>query len=159
MAFDAFLKIDGVKGEARHPEHEDEIEILTFDWSLRRVSTTSFGGGGAGRPVFRDLAAVSRLQSSSPPVMLACASGKHFDKVVLTLRRTIQERDFSFLKVTMEDCLVSSYQQSGSSGDSVPTDSMSMNFSKITVEYKYQNPDGSLGSTSATWDLKASKGG
>ena len=159
MPFDTYLKIDGIDGESVHSDHKGEIEVIAFDWLLRRVSTSSFGGGGAGRPVLRDLTAITRLQSSGPALMLSCASGKHIDKAVLTLRRTVQEREFAFLKVTMEDCLVSSYQQAGSSGDSRPTDSMSLNFTKITVEYKFQQADGSIGETRSTWDLKASKGG
>jgi type VI secretion system secreted protein Hcp len=55
----------------------------------------------------------------------------------------------------MSDLLVSSYQSGGSAGDVIPTDQVSINFSKIEIEYKEQKGDGSLGgATKAGWDLK-----
>ena len=64
-----------------------------------------------------------------------------------------------FLKVNFYDLLVSSYQTGGSGhGDIVPTDQISLNYSKINFEYKEQKPDGSLGAaTTAGYDLKANK--
>ena len=51
--------------------------------------------------------------------------------------------------------LVSSYQTGGSQGDVLPIDQVSMNFSKIEMEYKAQKPDGTLDApTKAGWDLK-----
>jgi type VI secretion system secreted protein Hcp len=55
--------------------------------------------------------------------------------------------------------LVSSYQTGGSGhSDIVPTDQVSINYSKIEFEYKEQKPDGSLGgAVKAGYDLKANK--
>jgi type VI secretion system secreted protein Hcp len=52
--------------------------------------------------------------------------------------------------------LVSSYQTGGSGhGDVLPIDQISLNFTKIEVEYKQQNADGSLdGATQAGWNVK-----
>jgi type VI protein secretion system component Hcp len=55
--------------------------------------------------------------------VLACAEGEHIKKAVLTCRKAGKEQQ-EFLKVTMSDVLVSSYQTSGSAnGDEVPTTS------------------------------------
>ena len=34
MAFDAFLKIDGIPGESTDDKHKDWIEILSFDFGM-----------------------------------------------------------------------------------------------------------------------------
>jgi type VI secretion system secreted protein Hcp len=59
----------------------------------------------------------------------------------------------------MTDLLVSSFQTGGSGhGDIVPTDQISLNYSKIEYEYKAQKADGTLdGAIKAGWDLKTNK--
>jgi type VI secretion system secreted protein Hcp len=54
--------------------------------------------------------------------------------------------------------LVSSFHTGGSEDAVVPTDSVAFNFAKIEVEYRPQNPDGSLGAAvQFKYDLKANK--
>jgi len=64
-----------------------------------------------------------------------------------------------FLKITMSDVLVSSFQTGGSgSSDIVPTDQISLNFAKIEFEYKEQKADGTLGGgINAGWNVKENK--
>jgi type VI secretion system secreted protein Hcp len=60
-----------------------------------------------------------------------------------------------YLKVTLKEVIVSSIQESGSGGDSLPTESVTLNFSHIEVEYKPQDEKGGLGGVvKAGWDLK-----
>jgi type VI secretion system secreted protein Hcp len=62
-----------------------------------------------------------------------------------------------FLTLTLSDVMVSSYQTGGSeAGDVVPTDQVSLNFAKLSMEYKAQKADGSLEpSVVAGWDVKS----
>jgi type VI secretion system secreted protein Hcp len=85
------------------------------------------------------------MDKSSPVLMIACSTGQHFKKATLTARKAGGGQQ-EYLKVTMEDLLVTSYQVGGSSGgDPVPIDQISMNFTKLEMVYKEQKPDGSLG--------------
>jgi type VI secretion system secreted protein Hcp len=60
------------------------------------------------------------------------------------------------LRIQLEDTLVTSYQIGGSGGDIVPTDSFSLNFSKIEFEYT-PHKDGKAGSPIKTgYDLTTS---
>jgi type VI secretion system secreted protein Hcp len=99
-----------------------------------------------------------KVNNASPKLMLACASGEHIKKAVLTCRKAGKDQQ-EFMVVTMNDLLVSSYQTGGSGhGDIVPTDQISLNFAKIEISYKPQKPDGTLGAaTIAGWDVKANK--
>jgi type VI secretion system secreted protein Hcp len=91
---------------------------------------------------------------ATPVLMLSCASGKHIPTTVLSCRKAGTEQQ-EYLKITMSDLLISSYQTGGSSGDVIPIDTISLNFSKIEYEYKEQKPDGSLGGpVKAGWDVK-----
>jgi type VI secretion system secreted protein Hcp len=160
MASDYFLKIDGIKGESQDSKHKDEIEIESFSWGVTQTGSISPArGGGAGKAVFQDVTFVSKLSSAGPQLFLTCATGQHIKKAVLTVRKAGNDQQ-EYYKVTLEDCLVSSYQQgaASSSDDTIPTDQFSMNFAKIELEYKQQREDGSTdGSVKAGYDLKANQ--
>jgi type VI secretion system secreted protein Hcp len=106
----------------------------------------------------QDFHFVTKYNKSSPKLFLACASGQHIKNAVLTCRKAGGDQE-EYLKVTMSDLLVSSYQTGGSSGgDIVPTDQYSLNYSKIEFEYKEQKPDGTLGGAiKAGWSVKENK--
>ncbi len=159
MAVDYFLKLDGIDGESKDSKHGGEIDLESFSWGETQTGAHSFGGGGgAGKVQMQDFHFVMKANKASPKLFLACAEGEHIKKGVLTCRKAGKEQQ-EFLKVTMSDLLVSSFQTSGSShGDEVPTDQVSLNFSKIEFEYKDQKADGTLGGTTKTgYDVKAMK--
>lgn len=156
---DYFLKIDTIEGESQDHKHKAEIDLESWSWGASNAGThAGGGGGGAGKVSMQDFHFVMKNNKSSPKLMLACASGQHIPKAVLTCRKAGGEQE-EFLKVTMSDLLVSSYQTGGSGqGDIVPTDQISLNFSKIEFEYKEQKPDGTLGgAVKSGWDVKLNK--
>jgi len=159
MAVDYFLKIDGIDGESKDSKHSGEIDLESFSWGETQTGSHGFGGGGgAGKVQMQDFHFVMKTNKSSAKLFLACAEGEHIKKAVLTCRKAGKEQQ-EFLKVTMSDLLVSSFQTSGSAhGDEIPMDQCSLNFSKIEYEYKDQKPDGTLGGTTKTgYDVKAMK--
>lgn len=156
-AVDYFLKIDGIEGESADQKHKGEIDVQSWSWGETNAGThSSGGGGGAGRVSMQDFHFVMKVNKSTPKLMLACATGQHIKKAVLNCRKAGGKQE-EYLAITMSDLLVSSYQTGGSaSGDVVPTDQISLNFSKIEFDYKEQKPDGSVGgSTKAGYDVKA----
>jgi type VI secretion system secreted protein Hcp len=63
-----------------------------------------------------------------------------------------------FLKYTLSDVLVASYDTDGQAEDSVPVDEMSFTYAQIKVEYRTQRPDGSLGAPiTAGWNVKTNE--
>jgi type VI secretion system secreted protein Hcp len=159
MAFDAFLKLDGIKGESNDSKHKDEIEIESFSWGATQSgSFASGGGGGAGKVQFQDFHFNSLTNKASPVLFLKCASGSHLKEAILTVRKAGANQQ-DFIKITMTDVLVSSYQSGGvSAGDAPPTDQFALNFAKIDYALTTQNADGKPGDTiNGGWDLKQNK--
>ena len=154
-----FLKLDGVDGESTDAKHKDEIDIESFSWGLANPSSaTSGGGGGAGKVSVQDFHFVMRQNVASPKLILACATGEHIKKATLTVRKAGKEQQ-EYLKVTMEDLLVSSYQTGGSAAEPIPTDQFSLNFSKVEYSYSPQSATGALGSpVVASIDLRRGGG-
>ncbi len=159
MAFDIFLKIDGVKGESSDAQHRDEIEAASFSWGVSQQGSTSAGaGGGAGKANFQDLHVVMNVSQAGPQLFLACAQGRHIKTAILTCRKAGGRDRHDFLRYTLSDVLVSSYQTNAQAEDGVPVDEVSFKYTQLKVEYRPQKADGSLGTpVTAGWNLKTNE--
>jgi type VI secretion system secreted protein Hcp len=159
MAVDYFLKIKGIEGESYDSKHKNEIDVLSFSWGETQTGTHAGGGGGGGGKVsMQDFHFVMKTNKASPTQLLACANGEHIGDGLLTCRKAGKEQQ-EFMKIKFCDLLVSSYQTGGSStGDEIPMDQISLNYSKIEYEYREQQADGTLmGPIKAGYDLKQMK--
>lgn len=156
MAVDMFLKIEGVKGESHDKKHEDQIDILAWSWGMSNSGSSHVGGGGgAGKVNVQDLHVTKWLDKSSCDLLYACASGKHYKKAELFVRKA-GEQPLEYLTVTMEDVFITSVTTGGSGGEDRLTENMTINFAKVKTDYKQQKPDGSgVPAGSFGWDVKA----
>jgi type VI secretion system secreted protein Hcp len=158
-AVDYFLKLDGIEGESADHKHKGEIDLESFSWGATNSGSQHYGGGGgSGKVALQDFHFVMKINKASPKLMQACATGEHIKTGVLVARKAGKDQQ-EFLKVTMTDLLVSSYQTGGSGhAEIIPTDQISLNFAKIEFEYKDQKPDGTLGgAVKAGWNAKENK--
>ena len=152
-AFDAFLKIEGVPGEATASGHKDEIVIDSFSMGVSRPAAT--GGTQTGRAQFTDISFSHRLDKASPILMLRCAQGTHIPTAVLTCR-TLGARQDIFYVIRLTDVVVTSVSIGGAAGGDRPTETFSLNYARIEWEYIPQLPTGGLGDpVRATWNLQA----
>jgi len=158
-AVDYFLKIDGIPGESPDSKHKDEIQILSFSFGASQHGTMAFGGGGgAGKVQMQDFHFMMHLNKASPKLFLACATGEHIPKAILTCRKAGKEQQ-EYLKVTFSHLLVS-YQTNGDGHANIPhpTDSISLNFSKIEWDYQIQDETGKVKpGAKAGYDVKLQK--
>ena len=153
---DYFLKIDGVPGESQDSRHKNEIQVLSYNFGESQAGTMAFGGGGgAGKVQMQDFHFAMNVNKASPKLFLACATGEHIPKAVLTCRKAGKHQE-DYLVVRLTDLLVSQYQTNGDAGShGLPVDSISLNFAEIEIEYKGQQPDGTLGApTKVKYNLK-----
>jgi len=115
------------------------------------------GGGGAGKANFSDINFMHAVDKASPVLMTKCATGDHIKEATLVSRKAGKTQQ-EYLIIKMNDILVTSVQPSGSSEH--PMESVSLNFSKIVLEYKPQKEDGSLDAgIFFKYDVKANKEG
>jgi len=154
---DYFLKIDSVAGESHDAHHPDEIPLIAFSWGeVAGTPPVAGGGGGAtGKVKMSPFNFTSVTSKASPKLMLLCANGKHVKSAVLVARRSGPAAQ-EYLKITLTDVTVSSYQIGGSADGTI--DEVSLAFAKVQVDYKPQNANGSLGAAvHGGWDLIQSK--
>jgi len=157
---DYFLKIDGIDGESEDSQFKKNIQIESWSWGESNSGTHSFGsGGGAGKVAMQDFHFVMLMNNASASLAQACANGTHIGFAELNCRKA-GDTPQVFLKIKMTDLLVSSYQTGGSShGEIVPTDQISINFSKIEYAYGKQDAKGKVASLDQKmgYDLKLNK--
>lgn len=158
MAVDMFLKIVNIEGESQDDKHKGELQIESFSFGATQPATHGTGGGGGGGKVsMQDFHLVIPMGKHSPKIFLACSTGEHLKEATLVCRKAgTKQQEYYTVKFT--DLIVSSYQVGASTHANNPTDQISLNFSKIEMDYKEQKADGSLGSsTKAGYDIKANK--
>ena len=149
MAYDAFLKIDGIPGESTDTKHAGEIEIYSFSWGASQPVTISSGtsGAGGGKVSISDFSFMKRTDAASALLFQKCAAGAHITSAVLTLRKS-GGTALEYLVYTLDEVFVTSTQTSGSSGgDDAPTESISLAFKSISFVYQSQAADGTSSGT------------
>lgn len=169
MAIDHFLKIDGIEGESSDLMHKDEIELDSWSWGETQYGRTTGGGGGAGKVNIHDISFVARLDKHAPAMMLACATGQHIKKAVLTCRKVgagATNPPEEFLKLCFTDVLISGYKPQGP-GETIYTgqggvverltENVTLNFAKIEIVYTQYADGQPVGTYTANWDVKAAK--
>ena len=158
MASDIFAKLGDIKGESGDSKHKDEIEVLSYSWGVTNAGSMAHGsGGGEGKATFHDLSFVHKIDKASPVLMQTCATGAHIKEATITHRKAGKGQQ-EYLVVKMNDVIVTGVTHGGSGdGDS---ESVSLSFAKVALEYKPQKPDGSLDAgIHFKYDLKANKDG
>jgi type VI secretion system secreted protein Hcp len=142
MAFDAFLKIEGIEGDSEQKGHPGEIEVASFSWGETQTGNLgSGGGGGAGKVQMQDFHFTMTTSKASPVLMTSCASGKHFPTATLSCRKA-GSLPQDFIVIKMNDVLISGYSIGGASDDGDPTDQVSLSFVKIDFLFRETNEKG-----------------
>jgi type VI secretion system secreted protein Hcp len=171
MAFDAFLKLDGIKGESVDHKHKDEIDLVSFSWGETNAGVRfGGGGGGAGRVAFQDFHFTHKVDKATPLLFFACASGQHIPSATLTCRRPSAQGAAApgaaaavpapgpgeFLIFQMSNVMITSFTDAGISADEDrPTESISFSFQSVQIEYTPQNADGANGAPiTRGWDVR-----
>jgi len=154
MAADMFMKIDTVDGEAQDTKHKKEIDVLSWSWGMSNAGSAHAGGGaGAGKVNVQDLKFTKWVDKATPKLALACCSGKHFKDATLVVRKA-GEKPVEYLKIKMDKVFISSISTGGSGGEDRLTENVTLNFSKVSLDYIPQDDKGASGTAiPMTWDI------
>lgn len=158
MAVDMFLKIETVDGETIDKTHKatKDCDILAWSWGISNSGTAHVGGGaGAGKANFQDISVTKYVDTASHALLLACATGEHFSKAKLTVRKA-GKTQLEYIVIDMEQVLITAVSTGGSGGEDRLTENVTLNFAKITFSYTEQKADGTLGTPLPfTYDIAA----
>ncbi len=164
MAFDAFLKINGIPGECTDDKHSEWIEVLSFSHGVTQRtsgSVSSGGGRSAERCDHSQFSIVKSLDKATPKLNLYCSNGEHIDEVLIELCRAGGDKQ-RYMQYKLNDVIVASVRPGGSSSaqENLPLEEVSLAYGKI--EWTYTETDHKTGKPKGDvkhlWDLHANKG-
>lgn len=153
-----FLSIDSIKGGSVIEEHEEEIDILSFNWGVS-VSADGAGGRTTARPVFTDFLWTQVADVSTPMLFQAVSTGKVLPKATFEAVRTLGDGLETYFQMEFDKVIISSMSLGGSSGGQVSVMG-SFAYQAITMTYWGTDPKtGTLGKpVSATYNLETGQG-
>jgi type VI secretion system secreted protein Hcp len=163
MAYDAFLKIDGIPGESLDDKHKDWIEILSYSHEMTQPSSatvSSAGGGTTERVDHGDLRITKHIDKASPKIYESLSKGAHIPNVIIEFCRAGGDK-LKYLEIKMEQVIIAGARPGGTSKheDGFPVEEIDFNYGKIKWTYTQQKrADGTGGGNVAGgWDLVANK--
>lgn len=148
MAFNAFCKVDGVDGECTDAAHDKWISLQDYKigvtQSVSGFSATGFPAGGTAD--FDAFTITKVIDSSTPILSQMCAAGDPITKVEVELCLASGDKH-TFMKYTMDNCIVSCIQSGSSAGgdETRPTEDVEFKYGKLTWEYTPIDDTGTLG--------------
>ncbi len=140
-----FLDIDGgaIKGNATVSGYEDQIVVQSVSYGVSQAGEWEEGEQITGRvTMFGDLNITKVMDNGSPALAHACAMKTQFDKVELNL---VAGTD-AYLTVTCEKVIVTGVNVDYTTGDTRPSENVTLSYRKATWRY---------GTATTSYDLAA----
>ena len=147
MAFDAYIKIDGIPGEALDEKYKDWIEVLGYQYGATQATSataSSSGGASSERVALSDFTIRKSVDKASAKLFESCCKGTHISTVQLVVNRAGGDK-VTYLTIDMEEVVVSSvnFIAGGSKGEDnevsdLPTEEIKFNFARIKTTYTQQ---------------------
>lgn len=160
MAADAYLQIEGIKGESADSGHQGWIELTSVYWGVTQptVANKSSSGHTAGHCEHRILSLSKLADVASPILIQHCSMGKTIPKAKIEFMRADGDgKPVKYYQVELENVMVSHMDQ-GIAGGGLVQDEIGLCFSKVKWSYTQQKiGGGASGTTTGGWDLAAKK--
>lgn len=154
-----FLKYGSLKGETTQLTHKEWIEVSSIQWGVGRGISSGVGGGSkreATAPSVSEITLTKTFDIASPLLLKEAVGGKAVDVKIELTQTDDSGKHVSFQKYLLSETLISGY--SVTSGGERPSESLSLNFTKIDSEYL--NIDSKFASKTTghvVYDIAASK--
>lgn len=121
-AYDAFLRLGDIKGEATDKDHKDWIEISSYATDPSHGANPTAGGSNRTPAKFFNAVTVrARVGKWTPQVAQAVATGKQFSNVVL---------DAGPMRYTYDEVIITSFSAGGGSNLEA---TFKMQYNKVTM--------------------------
>ena len=152
-------KFGDIKGEVGIDQFTDQIRLDSFQWGVgvgvSSPSDSTNNERSTSQPSFSECTVTKSFDLSSCQFMQKCAAGDEMT-VELNFIKSAGGENKPYMIVTMENVLISG--MSLSSGGDMPSESISLNYTKFQVTYISQSANSDLaGKDKFGWDLVLNK--
>ncbi len=141
----AYIKFDGIDGEAKDKDHDKWSDILSFNQGCAQPGAGATGPTRRrGDVILNDVVIVKELDKSSPKIAEAVCKGKVFPKVEIHMTASYtDEGRVTYYAYELTNAQVTSYNISGNGqSEDVPVEDVSVNFEEIKVTYTENDEKG-----------------
>jgi type VI secretion system secreted protein Hcp len=152
-AFDMYLRMDPIQGEATDRDHAGWIDVYAFGIGIQQTGGTG-SGGAAGTAELTEFYLRGPLSKASPKLFEAVVLGRHFDQAILDIVANVAGNPRVLADWTMDNVLVTSYKTSASVTDERLTDYYTLVFERVVYGYNEWEGDRLKGRVEAEWDLR-----
>jgi len=118
------------------------VELMSFSFGAdNETQLTSAAGAGAGKVAFKDFSITKKTDKSSVTLFQACATGKHFNNVIISTSRSKSSANtgMAYLRFTFSNVAIKTIDWGGSSGDDSPSESIVFVYGALQIEYTDQS--------------------
>jgi len=147
-----YMKYEGVEGEAKD-KYKGWIELDSCQIGASRNITSTTGRGTnreASNPSINEIVITKRQDGASTKLFRESLNGEGKKVTIVFADKDGNE----YLKLELENTMISSYNVSGYGGDanSRPMESLSLNFTKVTVTTKPISKDAKKNNDRVQWE-------
>ena len=162
MAVDMFLQFVGasttgitVVGESVDKAHPQTIVVNAVDFSVENPTTigSMSAGAGAGKAKFNPVKVSKHVDSASPTLFKALATGAHFPVMKLFVRRAGATAPSDYAIYQFNLVFISNIDISADGGGETLQETVQMVYGALQVSYTPMTATGTLGKQQiATWN-------
>ena len=152
------MKIDDIEGDITAKGHESWIQILSFDFNIKRMLSLQPGRSAdreGSRPTISEITLSKYLDQSSPILFSESCVGKAKSQIQLDICQT-DDGTKAYTELTLYHAIISSYKLNANeqSGSIYPDETISISFDKIELRYTpYDNNNQAQSPITAAYDL------
>ena len=153
-----YMQYDKIKGDVTEEGHKDWVEVNSFQWGVGRGISTPTGAAHnreASAPSVSEVTITKPLDKATVPLLTEFYHG-HGKEVKFDFCTTDKAKMRVYMSYTLTDVMLSGY--STSSGGERPSESLSLNFTKVMTKVITHDPTGKVAeSPSITYDVGKAK--
>jgi type VI secretion system secreted protein Hcp len=155
-----YMKYASIDGAVATKGFEKWIELTSFSWGVGRAIGTAARGAEnreGSEPSISEITVTKNFDRSSPKLLAEAWGGKMDSTVNIKFTTTSKNAVVTYLEWELTNTGISGYSVSG--GGDTPTESLSLNFTKIQMKHSPLDPSISGGPQSVNYDLTQMQGG
>ena len=154
-----YLKYGSIAGGVTTDGFKDWILLGSFQWGVGRGVTTPHGTDDTregSEPSVSEVVVTKRMEKASPKLWQDAVGGDFSSSVTVCFTSTTKDKVETYLQYELTNTGLSGYSVSAGSDD-VPSESLSLNFSKVTWKYISLDAKTSGKPDVVGWDLGQQK--
>jgi len=129
----AYIKFDGIDGEAKDTAHQTWSDLLSFSHSIHKSSSSATDAQRTrGETTLGDVVIVREIDKASPKLQESVLKGMIFPMVQFEFASSSDGA--TYLKYELKNVMITSISTTGTADDR-PTEEIALNFEEIKVTY------------------------